>query len=77
LHYKNKLTELQAQITEDTSTRTRIMIIMIAAASENNALGKNNELVWFTTISKGSKSHFRTSYHYGAKNIRKFSKTTT
>jgi dihydrofolate reductase len=22
------------------------MIIMIAAASENNALGKNNELVW-------------------------------
>jgi dihydrofolate reductase len=27
------------------------MIIMIAAASENNALGKNNELVW-RTISK-------------------------
>jgi hypothetical protein len=42
---KNKLTELQAQITEDTSTK-ELMIIMIAAASENNALGKNNELVW-------------------------------
>jgi hypothetical protein len=41
LHYKkNKLTELQAQITEDINKRTRIMIIMIAAASENNALEK-------------------------------------
>jgi dihydrofolate reductase len=49
------------------------MIIMIAAASENNALGKNNELVWrLPNDFKGSKPHFRTSYHYGAKTFESF-----
>jgi dihydrofolate reductase len=49
------------------------MIIMIAAASENNALGKT--MNWFgvyPTISKGSRTHFRTSYHYGAKTFESF-----
>jgi dihydrofolate reductase len=50
------------------------MIIMIAAASENNALGKT--MNWFgvyPTISKVQESHFRTSLLWG-ENIRKFSK---
>jgi dihydrofolate reductase len=35
------------------------------AASENNALGKNNELVWHLPNDfKGSKPHLRTSYYY-------------
>jgi hypothetical protein len=40
------------------------MIIMIAAASENNALGKT--MNWFgvyPTISKVQEPHFRTSYY--------------
>jgi hypothetical protein len=44
-------------------------------ASENNALGKT--MNWFgvyPTISKVQESHFRTSYHYGAKNIESFPK---
>jgi hypothetical protein len=53
------------------------MIIMIAAASENNALGKT--MNWFgvyPTISKGSRTSLPT-YHYWGENIRKFSQTTT
>jgi dihydrofolate reductase len=49
------------------------MIIMIAAASENNALGKT--MNWFgvyPTISKVQESHFRTSYYYGAKTFESF-----
>jgi dihydrofolate reductase len=51
------------------------MIIMIAAASENNALGKT--MNWFgvyPTISKVQESHFRTSYIMGR---RKFSYQNT
>jgi hypothetical protein len=47
------------------------MIIMIAASE--NALEKT--MNWFgvyPTISKGSKSHFRTSYYYGAKTFESF-----
>jgi hypothetical protein len=41
-----KLVELQAKLTTKTlANKVTRMIIMIAAA-ENNALGKNNELVW-------------------------------
>jgi dihydrofolate reductase len=70
---QKKLTELQAQITEDTSTKARIMIIMIAAASEI-ALGKNNELVWrLPNDFKGSRTHW-TSYYYGAKTFESFPK---
>jgi dihydrofolate reductase len=49
------------------------MIIMIAAASENNALGKNNELVWrLPNDFKRFKTH-HTSY-YGAKTFESFPK---
>jgi dihydrofolate reductase len=41
------------------------MIIMIAASE--NALEKQWIGFVYPTILKGSKSHFRTSYHYGAK----------
>jgi dihydrofolate reductase len=42
-----KLVELQAKLTTKTlANKVTRMIIMIAAAAENNALGKNNELVW-------------------------------
>jgi dihydrofolate reductase len=45
------------------------------AASENNALGKNNELVLFTQrFQKVQEPHFRTSYHYGAKTFESFPK---
>jgi dihydrofolate reductase len=48
------------------------MIIMIAA-SENNALGKNNELVWrLPNDFKGSRTSLPTSYHYGAKTFESF-----
>jgi dihydrofolate reductase len=49
------------------------MIIMIAAASENNALGKT--MNWFGVYNdfKGSKSHFRTSsYIMGRKHSKVF-----
>jgi dihydrofolate reductase len=49
------------------------MIIMIAA-SENNALGKNNELVWHPTISKGSRISLQDIISLWGENIRKFSK---
>jgi dihydrofolate reductase len=42
------------------------------AASENNALGKNNELVWLTQ--RFQKVQNLTSGHISLKNIRKFSK---
>jgi hypothetical protein len=45
---------------------------MIAAASENNALGKNNELVWrLPNDFKGSRISLQDIIYYGA--IRKFS----
>jgi hypothetical protein len=53
------------------------MIIMIAAASENNALGKT--MNWFgvyPTILKGSRISLQDIILWG-ENIRKFSKTTT
>jgi hypothetical protein len=44
------------------------MITMIAA-SQNNALGKNNDLFGTQTILNDSKSYIRTSHHYGKENI--------
>jgi hypothetical protein len=54
------------------------MIIMIAAASENNALGKT--MNWFgvyPTISKGSRTSLPDIISLWGENIRKFSQTTT
>jgi dihydrofolate reductase len=43
------------------------MIIMIAAASENNALGKTMNWFVYPTISKGSRITSGHHIHYGAK----------
>jgi dihydrofolate reductase len=51
---------------------------MIAAASENNALGKNNELVWrLPNDFKGSRTSLQDIISLWGENIRKFSQTTT
>jgi dihydrofolate reductase len=48
---------------------------MIAAASENNALGKNNELVWrLPNDFKGSRISLQDIILLWGENIRKFSK---
>jgi hypothetical protein len=50
------------------------MIIMIAAASENNTLGKTMNGLLTQRFQEIQKSHFRPPYHYGAKNIESFPK---
>jgi hypothetical protein len=61
-----KLVELQAKLTTKTlANKVTRMIIMIAAA-ENNALGKNNELVWhLQMILSGLKPNIRSSHNNG------------